>query len=184
MTVNEKNINRLIEIVRGDRETHFRMQRWITGVDPLSPESGEELEFGSERTPSSACGTAACLSGHIALEIFRQTENESVFEKASKYWQEKPAFAGGLYGDISHYASNIEQSAGWLGITPQAARQLFLMIIEGESESWSTSSRRVRFDALPPECRTLFAVRVLEHLRDTGVADWKRVLPASVWEGE
>src|SRR5262249_44815671 len=96
------------------------------------------------------CNTAFCLAGHIWFQ--REIDN-GVNPKDIKLPED-------------NFDPMINGGADYLGIGYGEASDLFLM--NGEEQ-------RTAFDALPNDKRATLAIKMLEHLRDTGSADWDAV---------
>lgn len=177
MTVNKQNIDRLIEIIwneQGERETDFRMSWWIASEDP---EASDFEIFARKQwvapTPQTfkPCGTAACLSGHIALERIQQSSGKTAFQ-----WVASDTDTFDALNVVRNEAHNIIDNGKWLGLDIMQSGCLFTM----ENSDGVQICDREEFDRLPAKCRALYAIKVLRLLRDTGRVDWEAVLPKSL----
>ena len=106
---------------------------------------------GHKVTKYEYCNTAFCLGGWIDQHLQRE--------------------AGATGETLKFYCkpeSYVSSGAAWLGIDARTASLLFYMSFQDD---------RDRFDELPQEERAAIAIKVLEHLKATGTADWDLFLP-------
>jgi hypothetical protein len=105
------------------------------------------------------CNTAFCLAGWIDQHLQRQagaTDKTLQFNK-----------------DPYEY---VNIGSAWLGIERRTALSLFYMN--------GSEYDRNRFDSLPEQERSEIAIKVLEHLKATGEANWPAFLPLDEDEDE
>lgn len=157
--MNVDNINKLIGWLKDDQAKHFKMDTWAQYNNPNLYKSIEDRHLKSVREVVE-CQTSFCLGGHIIYQLER--------------------YAGKAPKDIAFWGRPFEEyfakGREFLDIDRRSIGQLFMMHNDEEA--------RERFDKLPDEQRAEIAIKVLEHLRDTGEVDWYAFLPFDTNEDE
>lgn len=157
--MNVERINEVIEYLRKDQGVHFKMDTWAQYLDDQLYKSEDDKYYKSVREVVE-CGTAFCLGGLL-------------------YFQDQLA-KGKKAKEISFVGIDYERYVGLgaeqFGIEGWKASALFFM--------HSDEDAREAFDKLPGQQRAEIAIKVLEHLRDTGEVDWLKFLPEDIRSDE
>lgn len=154
--MNKANIDKLIAWLKADAGEHFEMGEWRrwkrAGLE-------QKQEY---------CDTTFCLAGHC--DVLVQTEAGSNLDQL--------VFNGMRDGAFGYFRTG----AQYLGLLESQAKQLFMMAKseDGEDDEDDGLSKRCAFDRLPDCHRIHAAIRVLQHLRDTGEVDWDGAIQGEV----
>lgn len=148
--MNKANIDKLIAWLKADAGQHFHMSEWVKWRLPEDQHKGRQQEY---------CDTTFCLAGHCG--VLRQMD-------------------GGVSIDTLDITPRGHFSIGqdYLDLKEEQAYLLFLMY--SDEEQTDGQQRRNAFDALPDCHRVHAAIRVLQHLRDTGKVDWDGAIEGKV----
>lgn len=144
---NTENINRLIEAIRTEERAAFNMNWWI--IKKTGDEDIDDYAIPRELKDvieAHPCGTVACIGGFCNLLVDEPNSYE-----AHKF-------------DPNSYAAH-----KFLGIPREDADALFYPG-DGQGSYQQELSKRA-YAASPKD-----AIRVLEHLRDTGKVDWSIIM--------
>ncbi len=157
--MNIDNINKLIDRIKKDQGHHLLMTNWATNLD--------DRKFGAFYYKH--CNTAFCLAGHCAM--LRALESGKTYEEMNRLPLAEilvplPSTEGIR---VLYSGSFLEQGRYYLGIDELNSNKLFLM-------QGPLRHSMADFDSLPRVQRSIAAVSVLEHLRDTGIVDWDRAI--------
>jgi hypothetical protein len=153
MTINVENINKTIERIRANKNFKFNMRSWGGNSQQVRDDKGHP------------CGTSACIAGFACLTSGKVPLVQRMYD---------------IFDENEHYVESIEvdvlsfPGSSWdapilaaeeLGLDSEQASALFLPHVLSAGED----------DVPGPD---FFAaneeqgIKVLEHLRDTGIVDW------------
>lgn len=151
--MNIENINKVIEAIKADREkpvSHFTMGSYASIID-FEARPGDVKGY-------QVCNTAMCIAGWA--NTIRMLDINDPRLKTDAYFD---------------YVGNRFEAAHWLGISDEDAKHMFFMENK-DAENTGGQDALDAFDKSDRDARYNAAIAVLEHLRDTGNADWQKAL--------
>jgi hypothetical protein len=161
VSVNVENINKTIARIRANKNFKFNMADWG---------DHDEQVFDNNKHP---CGTSACIAGFASLASGSVPIVKEIFTYWTGHDEEKSIEVDVMKFDEAAdngYSGAFDVGRNYLGLTEDQADALFIPSRKYIGDTNGHIFMGPDFFAATDED----AIRVLEHLRDTGNVDWSQ----------